>query len=102
MCRQSFIGGVLILLVAVSMAEGAMPGSRNLYDPAAGGPEDGATGSPSATNPESESWLIAKAVSPEYTIRRTVPEVRFQFNASDEHGRLVTRLAAGDVRVFDN
>lgn len=45
---------------------------------------------------------MAKATSPEYTIRRTVPEVRFQFSVADEHGRLVNSLSADDIRIFDN
>jgi len=42
------------------------------------------------------------ANSPEYTIRRTVPEVRLQFTVADEQGRLVQNLSPADVRVLDN
>ncbi len=45
---------------------------------------------------------MARAVSPEYTIRRTVPEVRFQFSVADEHGRLLNSISADDIRIFDN
>ncbi len=45
---------------------------------------------------------MAKTVSLEYTIRRTVPEVRFQFSVADERGRLVNSIAADDIRIFDN
>jgi Ca-activated chloride channel homolog len=42
------------------------------------------------------------ASSPEYSIRRTVPEVRLEFTVADEQGRLVHDLSAEDVRIFDN
>ena len=93
------------------MAEAGSPDWRASSDPESTGGnggtvENGATGvvpSPSSTlGADSQSWTLAKSVFPVYTIRRTVPEVRFQFSVFDEHGRLVTGLAADDVRVFDN
>lgn len=39
---------------------------------------------------------------PDFTIRREVGEVRLQFTVADAHGRAVTQLSAGDVRVWDN
>jgi VWFA-related protein len=42
------------------------------------------------------------ASSPEYSIRRTVPEVRLEFTVADEQGRLVHDLSAEDVRILDN
>jgi Ca-activated chloride channel family protein len=56
----------------------------------------------SPASSEGQPWIIARAVSPEYTIRRIVPEVRFQFSVADEHGRLVNSLSADDIRIFDN
>jgi VWFA-related protein len=39
---------------------------------------------------------------PEFTIRRTVPEVRLQFTATDEHGRLLKTISGDDLRILDN
>ncbi len=44
----------------------------------------------------------APASSPEYTIQRTVPEVRLEFTVADEQGRLVHDLSAKDIRILDN
>jgi Ca-activated chloride channel family protein len=44
----------------------------------------------------------AAANSPNYTIERTVPEVRLEFTVADEQGRLVHDLSAKDIRVLDN
>jgi Ca-activated chloride channel homolog len=107
MCRKSLIGAVLVLLAAVLTAEGGSPDGR-----AEGLDSTGTTGVTSGARsaevvaspapPEGQPWIIAKAVSPEYTIRRTVPEVHFQFSVADERGRLVNSLSADDVRIFDN
>ena len=48
------------------------------------------------------SWTVAKAVMPGYTIRHTVPEVRIQFTVADDRGRLLQTLSSGDFRVLDN
>ncbi|HVP56299.1 MAG TPA: VWA domain-containing protein [Candidatus Eisenbacteria bacterium] len=56
--------------------------------------------SPGAAGPQ--SWSIAAAVLPGYTIRRTVPEVRLQFSVADQRGRLVTDLSASDIRILDD
>lgn len=50
--------------------------------------------------PESSDHLPAGL--PGYTLRREVPEVRLQFTAADEQGRLVDNLSADEVEVFDN
>jgi Ca-activated chloride channel homolog len=106
MCRKSLIGAVLVLLVAVLTAEAGSPGSGNADRSDSASPDAG--GMPSAdvvlllSSPEGEPWIIAKAVSPEYTIRRTVPEVRFQFSVSDERGRLMNSISADDICIFDN
>ncbi len=42
------------------------------------------------------------ASTPGYTFRRDVPEVRLQFTVADEQGRLISNLAAEDVRILDN
>jgi len=39
---------------------------------------------------------------PEYTIRKTVPEVRLQFTVADERGRLVPDVAQSDIRILDD
>src|SRR5271169_3263273 len=106
MCRKSLIGAVLVLMAAVLTAEGGSPGSRR-------GPDSGDTGGVANGTPSPElvsspassagkPWIMAKTVSLEYTIRRTVPEVRFQFSVADERGRLVNSIAADDIRIFDN
>ena len=93
------------------MANAGTPGTRGLRGSEsssadADATDDGAarvlTSPASTLDPESQSWTLAKSIFPVYTIRRTVPEVRFQFNVADEHGRLVTGLSANDVRIFDN
>ncbi len=108
MCRKSLIGAVLVLLSAVLMAESGSPGSRRVDGPDSPDTSGAADGTPSAevvaspASSEGQPWIIARAVSPEYTIRRTVPEVRFQFSVADEHGRLVNSLSADDIRIFDD
>ena len=42
------------------------------------------------------------STQPEYTIRRTAPEVRLQFNVADERGRLITDLSVDDIRILDD
>ena len=93
------------------MANAGTPGTRGLRgressSADADATDDGAarvlTSPASTLDPESQSWTLAKSIFPVYTIRRTVPEVRFQFSVADEHGRLVTGLSANDVRIFDN
>ena len=42
------------------------------------------------------------ATTPEYTIRRTAPEVRVQFSVADERGRPITDLTADDIRIIDD
>ena len=39
---------------------------------------------------------------PGYTFRHDVPEVRLQFTAADEQGRLINNLSPDSVRVFDD
>lgn len=41
-------------------------------------------------------------LTPEFTIRKTIPEVQLQFSVADEKGRLVQNLAPADVRIFDD
>jgi VWFA-related protein len=108
--RTILIGAVLILLAAISMADGAIPPSASRSAPLTSGadglPADDATMSvlttPSSTSDLRQSWILAKSISPEYTIRRTVPEVRLQFSVADEHRRLVTSISPIDLRIFDN
>ena len=42
------------------------------------------------------------SANPAYTIRRTAPEVRLQFNVADERGRLITDLSVDDIRILDD
>jgi len=44
----------------------------------------------------------APSISPEYTIHRTVPEVRLHFTVADERGRLVQNLSPDDIRILDD
>ena len=93
------------------MADGGTPSSRGLSAPATNTPVGGTAEILGASGPAghsletvagSQSWTVAKAIFPGYTIRRTVPEVRFQFSIADERGRLVTGLSLADFRIFDN
>ena len=107
-CAKLSISKCLVL-AAVTLAASAIPASAGAATP---GPSNNASttseiaavellrNSPSAAN--LQSWAIASAISPGYTIRRTVPEVRLQFSVADEHGRPVTDLSARDVRILDN
>jgi Ca-activated chloride channel family protein len=109
--NKILIGAVLTLLTALSMAaDGTLPprspsaGGTNASD---GGPVDSpmtqVIASPSSRDgPRSQSQTLAESIFPEFTIRRTVPEVRFQFSVADEHGQLVTSISPSDLRVFDN
>ena len=45
---------------------------------------------------------IAKTTLPEFTIRRTVPEVRLQFTVADEHGRDLNPISSDNLQIFDN
>ena len=58
--------------------------------------------STSGSWPGGNTWTIARAVLPGYTIRHTVPEVRIQFSVADDRGRLVQTLKEGDFRILDN
>jgi Ca-activated chloride channel homolog len=50
--------------------------------------------------PETSDHLPAN--SPEYTMRRDIPEVRLQFTVADGQGRAVKDVSPADVRVFDD
>jgi VWFA-related protein len=52
--------------------------------------------------PSGSSWTIAKAVRPDFTIRRTVPEVRIQFTVADASDRLLQSLSKDDFQILDN
>ena len=92
------------------MADGGTPTSTSPGAPKTGS-ADGTTAdnatmqilptSPTTDGPH-QSWTLVLSAFPGYTIRRTVPEVRLQFTVADEHGRPITNLSAGDLRIFDN
>ena len=44
----------------------------------------------------------SNSATPEYTIRKTVPEVRLQFTVADERGRLIPDLTQSDIRILDD
>ena len=46
--------------------------------------------------------LASNSATPEYTIRKNVPEVRLQFTVADEHGRLIPDLSHSDLRILDD
>jgi VWFA-related protein len=105
------ISGVLILFATMAMADGGTPDSRSpgaiTATSADGGTANNAASqvfpAPSfLTDDPGQTWIVARSTFPGYTIRRTVPEVRLQFTVADEHGRLITNLSAGDLRIFDN
>ena len=102
MCKKAVFGEVLILLAVISLAAAATPESRSLSASGNSSYDADTVDNPAAQTSAGQSWALAKSVFPEYTIRRTVPEVRFQFSVADEHGRLVTGLSASDFRIFDN
>jgi len=52
--------------------------------------------------PGAQSWTVATALLPGYTIRRTVPEVRIQFTVADDRGHLLHSLSGSDFRILDN
>jgi len=60
------------------------------------------TSPPSLREPGSLILRNTSAAAPGYTIRRTAPEVRLQFSAADDRGRLITDLSAGDIRILDD
>jgi VWFA-related protein len=104
------ISGVLILFAAMAIAYGATPTSTSPGAPKTASADGETTDSAvtqilptsSSTDRLRRSWTLAKSIFPGYTIRRTIPEVRLQFSVADEHGRLITNLSAGDLRIFDN
>ncbi len=110
----------IILGLALALSAATLAG---IADWAAGGSSDStadsASASASTSAPEeySASHLVAAAPmpadllptgsyapanSPNYTIQRTVPEVRLEFTVADEQGRLVHDLSATDIRILDN
>ena len=105
------ISRVLILLTAISMADGGTPDSRRSVALTATS-ADGGTSNNAASqvlpapsilpDDPAQPWIVARSTFPGYTIRRTVPEVRLQFSVADEHGRLVTSISPIDLRIFDN
>jgi Ca-activated chloride channel homolog len=98
MRNKTLIGAVLILLAAISIAADRTSSSTSPNTTGASAAGRGAVDSPSAHDP----LTLAKSSFPEFTIRRTIPEVRFQFSVADERGRLVTDLSPSDFRIFDN
>ena len=94
-----------IALIACSSAALGSPASAASSNDNAGTTEAAAAeflDNSSGSGDEPQSWAIATAISPSYTIRRTVPEVRLQFSVADERGRLVTDLSPRDVRILDD
>src|SRR5450631_1476385 len=111
MRKTTLVGVVLILLAAISMAADRTSDSRSPSGTGTNASDGGAGDRPTTevlasvsltTGPRSQSQTLAESIFPEFTIRRTVPEVRFQFSVADEHGRLVTSISPSDFRIFDN
>ena len=108
MRKKALIGGVLILLAVTSMAADQPSDSLSLSDMNAGGttrngsPNQVLAGLSSTAGPRRQAQTLAESIFPDFTIRRTVPEVRFQFSVADERGQLVTDLSPSDFRIFDN
>jgi len=57
---------------------------------------------PLVPEPDRQTLKVPSPVVPEYTIRRTAPEVRLQFSVADERGHLITDLAAKEIRILDD
>jgi Ca-activated chloride channel homolog len=99
MRNKALIGGVLILSAAISIGADRTPDSRS---PNTIGSSTADGGTVDSSSSHDQSLTLAKSSFPEFTIRRTIPEVRLQFSVADEHGRLVTDLSLSDFRIFDN
>jgi Ca-activated chloride channel family protein len=120
--QSALIYGLMLALSAATMAgigEWASEGSDNSsagYDSSMATPDSSASfpspagyasnrGAPLPSLPELSVPAISNAslsITPGYTIRRTVPEVRLQFTIADEHGRLVQNLSPDDIRILDD
>ena len=97
----------LILLAATTIAFSVFPAQARPASSATNGIETetkelAAAEFPADASSGAQSWAIASAIRPGYTIRHTVPEVRLQFSVADENGRLVTDLSDRDIRIFDD
>jgi VWFA-related protein len=105
--RSTIISGVTLALGAATLAgvgEWASGGFRGL--PGRGDAGGDGTYSERPTGgavPAIRSTLPGTTlVPPEYTIRRTVPEVRLQFTVADENGKPVQGLSASDIRITED
>lgn len=97
------LAGLVVALWAGPAAAACGPsisGGRDNDSPQIAAVPFSASSSPVA--PGGEFWAVARATVPGYTIRRTAPEVRLQFNVTDEQRRLVNGLSADDFRIFDD
>ena len=98
--RKSLIAALVLMYLAVTMpsvlARPAGPAPE--ASPLGSAPESGARN----PLPGAQSWTVATALLPGYTIRRTVPEVRIQFTVADDRGRLLHSLSGSDFRILDN
>jgi VWFA-related protein len=102
---------VFVQVAVVSFALCCSPLTARPASPAANnnGPESaeiaavGYFASPSPVREIGSPTLkITGSPPPEYTIRRTAPEVRLQFSVADERGRLITDLSADDIWILDD
>jgi Ca-activated chloride channel homolog len=118
--KSALIYGLLLALSAATLAgigewaSGGFDSSTGGYDTSTAAPDsytsfkssrEYGSKQPAAILPPA---ILAPAVSnaplstPEYTIRRTVPEVRLQFTVADERGRPVQNLSRDDIRILDD
>ena len=114
--RSSVITGVLLAFSAASLAGvgyWVSGGFDSLYEAASASGYDARSGVPQTAErelasarvpsyPGSRPGGVASPGSSEYTIRKTVPEVRLQFTVADQQGRLVSDLRSDDIRIFDD
>ena len=113
--KAAFIYGVMLALSAATLggigewAAGGNDSSGAAVDSASSfaAPEEyarnraaGLPPLPLVTVPATSNANLS--TTPEYTIRRTVPEVRLQFTVADDHGRPVQDLSPDDIRILDD
>jgi VWFA-related protein len=108
--RSTIITGVLLAFSAASLAGVGYWVSGGFDNVSAVGSAEGYAAAPWDYNRGHAAGLervSASKVTPspslnEYTIRKTVPEVRLEFTVADERGRLVPDLAESDIRILDD
>lgn len=105
--RSTVIAGVLLALSAATLAGVGIWVSGGFDAPVAQsdtapGPDGAGSGAETKLASVRRMPSFLPSLEPRYTFRKTVPEVRVQFTAADDQGRLVRSLSPADVRIVDN